>query len=90
MVVAAFATNTRLTTIEMVNALPASAESDGLAQLWAQVLGSNSTITALNLEGNQVGSAGIEALAAALRTNRSLRELKLANQRTTHTQAAED
>ena len=89
MVVAAFATNTCLTTVEMVNAF-VSAESDGLAQVFAQVLANNSTITTLNLESNSIGSAGLEALAAALRTNRTLRELKLANQHTTHTQAVEE
>ena len=87
--VAAFATNTCLTNIEMVNAF-VSAESDGLAQVWAQVLATNSTITSLNLESNSIGSAGLEALATVLRTNRSLRELKLANQHTTHTQAVEE
>ena len=34
----------------------------------------------LNLESNRISTSGIEALAAALPSNTSLRELKLANQ----------
>ena len=85
-VVEAFASNTVVTRVEMVNALV----GDGLAQAWGRVLCANETITALNLESNSIGSAGVEALAAGLRGNRTLQELKLANQSGNFTQAAEE
>ena len=44
----------------------------------------------LNLESNQIASAGVVALAAALRRNASLRELKLASQGQSISQAAEE
>ena len=44
----------------------------------------------LNLESNTISSGGIEALAAALPLNTRLRELKLANQRQTYSQRAEE
>jgi hypothetical protein len=75
-VIAAFATNTRFTAAEVVNAFV----NDELAAAWAEVLTTNTILTSLNLESNQIASAGIEALAAALRRNTTLRELKLASQ----------
>jgi len=54
---------------------------DGLAEAWGAALQTNCTLERLNLESNAVGTRGVRALAAALRVNRSLRELKLCNQR---------
>ena len=85
-VVKAFSSNTVVTRVEMVNALV----EDGLAQAWSRALCENQTITALNLESNSIGSAGMEALADGLRGNRTLQELKLANQSVNFTQAAEE
>ena len=50
----------------------------------------NTTLTSLNLESNQIASAGVVALAAAVRRNASLRELKLASQGQSISQAAEE
>lgn len=50
----------------------------------------NKTLTSLNLETNSISSGGILALADGLRVNRSLRELKLANQSNNCTQQAEE
>ena len=44
--------------------------------LWAQVLKSNGALRSLNLESNSIGAAGIEAIADALRVNRSLTEVR--------------
>ena len=64
---------------------------DAAAVLWAQVLRANATITALNLESNAISSGGVEALAEALACHpRSLKELKLANQRVTYSQRSEE
>ena len=52
---------------------------DGLAEAWGAALQTNCTLERLNLESNAVGTRGVRALAAALRVNRSLRELKLCN-----------
>ena len=85
-VVAAFATNTRFTAVDATSAYV----NDELAAAWAEVLTTNTTLTSLNLESNQIASAGVVALAAALRHNASLRELKLASQGQSISQAAEE
>ena len=54
---------------------------DPAGMLWATVLCTNSTLTSLNLESNEMQSGAIEAIARALAQNSTLRELKLANQR---------
>ena len=51
-VVEAFATNTTVQRVEMVNALV----TDALGQAWGGVLSRNSSITALNLESNSISS----------------------------------
>ncbi len=77
-VVRAFGSNCTLTTVVMANA----AVNDAVAELWGGVLQRNRTITSLNLESNTIGSAGLEALAAAVRHGIApLKELKLANQK---------
>ena len=55
----------------------------------ADALRANAYMTSLNLESNSISSVGLEAIAEALRTNTSLSELKLANQRATFSQASE-
>ena len=85
-VIAAFATNTRFTAVDATSAYV----NDELAAAWAEVLTTNTTLTSLNLESNQIASAGVVALAAALRRNASLRELKLASQGQSISQAAEE
>ena len=70
----------------MVNALV----DDDIAAEWGRTLSLNRSITALNLESNNIGSVGIEALAEAVRINTTLKELKLLNQRVAHSQAAEE
>ena len=72
--------------IEMAN----SFISDAVAQAWGEVLLRNASITSLNLESNSISSGGIGALAAGLRANETLTELKLANQFTNYTQQAEE
>ena len=54
---------------------------NALAEAWGAALQTNCTLERLNLESNAVGTRGVRALAAALRVNRSLRELKICNQR---------
>ena len=58
---------------------------DALAEAWGVALQTNCTLERLNLESNAVGTRGVRALAAALRVNRSLRELKICNQRVRYT-----
>ena len=64
--------------------------SPSVPQVWKRPLPSlvstgvlqvNGTIQTLSLESNSISSAGVTAIAAALESNTSLRELKLANQR---------
>ena len=84
-VIDAFCTNASVETVEMVNA----GVTDALAAAWGRVLARNARLTTLNLESNSISTAGMEALAAGLRSNATLRELKLANQHTSFTQALE-
>ncbi len=77
-VLAAFATNTKVVSLVLVNALL----SDALvASHMAPVLRANRTMTSLNLESNMIGNEGLAAIAAGLESNTTLTELKLANQR---------
>ena len=85
-VIAAFALNTEVRRVEMAN----SFVSDAVAQAWEGVLTQNGSIASLNLESNSIASAGLIAIAAGLRTNSSLTELKLANQFVNCTQQAEE
>ena len=76
-VVDAFRTNTALRRVQMSDCMIGEA----LAAKWAAVLASPSSgLTSLNLESNSIGSEGVKALAAALRTNTTLVELKLVHQ----------
>ncbi|KAL1527616.1 hypothetical protein AB1Y20_009002 [Prymnesium parvum] len=86
LIVQAFGSNSKIQRVEMVNAMV----SDVLAQAWGDVLKRNRTLTILNLESNSISTSGITALADGLRENRSLKELKLANQRLNYTQQAEE
>jgi len=75
-VIEALATNTKLKTVSMSDSLI----DDDLARSWASVLASPTCIIEnLTLDSNPIGSAGIEALASALPSNTSLRELKMGN-----------
>jgi len=75
-VIEAFATNEHITSISMSD----SAIDDDLARSWATVLASPTcVIQSLTLESNPISSAGIEALASALPSNSSLKELKMRN-----------
>ena len=65
-VIDAFASNTVVTTVAMVNAYI----NDELGTIWGSVLSRNGTITSLNLESNSITSGGMSAIAAALRINR--------------------
>ena len=56
-VVEAFATNTTVQRVEMVNALV----TDALGQAWGGVLRQNSSITALNLESNSISSGWVHS-----------------------------
>jgi hypothetical protein len=86
-VVSAFATNTSVASVHFGFA----GVGDALGVLWAKVLQSNSTITALHLESNAVGTATIDALGAVLASGTTrLRELKLANQQANCSQLAEE
>ena len=76
-VLSAFQTNTKVTSLVLVNGFI----TDALAAAHlAALLQSNSTLTSINLESNHISSAGIEAIAAGLDANTTLTELKLANQ----------
>ena len=86
-VIGSFASNVTVRTMIMANA----GISDGLAVALGQMLAHNSTITRLQLESNSISSAGVEALASALRADTcALCELKLANQRQTYSQRSEE
>ncbi|KAL1526521.1 hypothetical protein AB1Y20_015231 [Prymnesium parvum] len=85
-VVEAFGKNTRVRQVEMANAHV----DDELAKAWAAALCTNSTLTSLNLETNHIGAEGITALAESLAHNETLRELKLAGQRVSCSQRAEE
>ena len=75
-VIEAFATNTKFTTVCMSD----SAIDDDLARSWAAVLAQPSCpIASLTLESNPMSSAGIEAIASALASNTSLIDLRLRN-----------
>lgn len=75
-VIEAFATNTHFTNVCMSDSMI----DDDLARSWATVLACPTcVIESLTLESNPIGSAGIEALASALPSNPSLRELRLRN-----------
>merc|ERR1719240_1243908 len=53
---------------------------DDLARAWASVLACPTCIIeSLTLESNPISSSGIEAIASAIPSNRSLKELKLRN-----------
>ena len=52
--------------------------STGYPPQVADALQTNSSVTSLNLESNAISSVGLEAIAEALRSNTSLRELKVA------------
>ena len=84
--VLAFRCSTRVVAVEMANC----GLSDDLGAAWGRVLQHNTAITALNLETNAIASAGVEAVAAALRVNSTLRVLKMANQRAAASWAAEE
>jgi len=85
-VVKAFKSNNIVQQVEMVNAMV----SDVLAQAWGDVLKRNRTLTILNLESNSISTIGITALADGLRENRCLKEVKLANQKSSFSQQAEE
>ena len=85
-VLAAFCSNTKVTSLVLANALLTDAV---VADQFEALLASNSTLTSLNLESNRVASAGVHALAAGLLRNTTLSELKLANQHLAISQAAE-
>ena len=53
---------------------------DEAAALWAKVLRANLGITSLNLEGNRIASAGIEAIACVLSEGYPLIELRIDHQ----------
>ena len=61
----AFAGNTAVTSVEMVNSLV----NDRLGEAWGRVLQRNATITSLKLESNSISSKGIEAIAAGVAAN---------------------
>ena len=83
----AFASNSHVVFFELANA----GAPDAIAEAWGDALKSNATLTSLNLESNAIGTAGVKALAAGVKANTSLRELKLANQKgASATQAAEE
>ena len=84
--VEAFADNTSVTSVEMVNSLV----NDRLGEAWGRVLQRNATITSLNLESNSISSSGIEAIAAGVAANSTLAQLKLANQHVAFSQQAEE
>ena len=65
-VVMAFASNTVVADVAMVNAYI----NDELGARWGSVLTRNQTITSLNVESNSITSGGMSAIAAALRVNR--------------------
>ena len=50
---------------------------DAAAAALAAVLEANTTLTNLDLQGNNIGPAGAESLATALKTNRTLTNLDL-------------
>ena len=83
-VIEAFGSN-EVTTVAMVNAHI----NDAVGQLWGEVLQRNRSIVSLNLESNSISSDGMCALAAGLRVNSTLLELKLANQHVAASGAAE-
>ena len=68
----AFATNTRVRALGVAN----TAVSDALGVCWGRVLGSNATITSLNLESNAISSNGIEVPARGSNAARSLTECR--------------
>lgn len=75
-VIEAFGTNQKLSTVSMSDSMI----DDDLARSWASVLACPTcVILSLSLESNPISSAGIEAIASALPSNSSLRELKLRN-----------
>ena len=84
-VVEAFATNSVVSSVAMVNAYI----NDELGQAWGAVLQRNRTVTSLNLESNSITSGGMLAIAEALRVNSSLVELKLSNQHLAFSQQSE-
>ncbi len=84
-VICAFGANRAIECAEMVNA----GLTDAHARAWGEALSVNSTLTSLNLESNGIHSAGVEAIAAGIAANTSLRQLKLANQQQPASQAAE-
>ena len=65
-VIDAFASNTVVINVAMVNAYI----NDELGTMWGSVLTRNQTITSLNVESNSITSGGMSAIAAALRVNR--------------------
>jgi hypothetical protein len=83
---AAFGSNCNVTSLELSNTgvdVPA-------AKVFASLLsGENTTLTALNIERNHIGSDGVVALAQMLTSNKTLLELKLAYQFVTISSAAE-
>jgi len=85
-VIEAFATNTAVSSVEMVNSLV----NDRLGEAWGRALAANTCITSLNLESNSISSKGIEAIAAGVEANSSLVQLKLANQHVACSQQAEE
>ena len=85
-VLAAVGRNTTIFRLELVN----SFINDPLCSCLAEALRTNGHVTCLNLESNSIQSVGIEALAAMLRANTTLKELKLANQHLGFAQASEE
>ena len=61
LVIGAFGSNRRVLCVEMANA--ALGEAEGVE--WGRALASNSTLTALNLGYNMIGTPGRQALEAA-------------------------
>ena len=74
--VRAFTTNTVAVGVSMANLQL----DDEAAIAWGEVLKANDRIASLNLEGNRIATAGISALAGALRCGCGLRELRLDHQ----------
>ena len=85
-VLSAFGSNTKVTSLMLSNAL---LNDHLVANHLGGALATNTALTSLNCESNQISTAGVEALAAALGTNTTLTELKLANQKIAFSQAAE-
>jgi len=82
----AFASNTVVTSLVLVNA---QLSDSMVASAVVGVLQKNTTLTSLSLESNMISSTALEAIAAGLGGNQTLTELRLANQGVAGSQVAE-